>query len=286
MLHDISFGRLENEYRDKTISPGDYVICIRGEEILLTRDKMGQPVLPANREVEAWVNKWLAWSDSPWRYAFRVLGKNYFLFMGEAGNCPETPCFYQNYRQFRDPSSKETSFAFLTGWHLYRWYRSSRFCGCCGAPTIHDQRERMVRCPACGNTIYPVIHPAVIIAVTDGDRLLLSKYAGRDYSHYALLAGFTEIGETLEQTVKREVMEEVGLQVKNLRYYKSQPWGVEGNVLMGFFCNLDGEDTIHLDREELSLAQWYPRNALPIQDDGLTLTREMIRVFGQGREPR
>ena len=100
-----------------------------------------------------------------------------------------------------------------------------------------------------------------------------------------MLAGYTEIGETLEQTVAREVMEEVGLRVKNIRYYKSQPWGVDGNVLMGFYCDLDGDDTICLDTTELSLAQWHDRHALPARDDGISLTREMIRVFEEGKEP-
>ena len=124
------------------------------------------------------------------------------------------------------------------------------------------------------------------MGVTNGDRLLLSKYAGRAYTRYALLAGFTEIGETLEQTVHREVMEEVGLRVKNIRYYKSQPWGVDGNILMGFYCDVDGSDEIHIDEDELSMADWYPRDVLPAQDDGISLTREMIRVFGEGNEPR
>ena len=118
------------------------------------------------------------------------------------------------------------------------------------------------------------------------EALLLSKYAGRAYTHYALLAGYTEIGETLEQTVHREVMEEVGLQVKNLRYYKSQPWGVDGNVLMGFFCDVDGSNAIHIDENELSMAAWYPRDALPARDDGISLTREMIRIFEEGKEPK
>ena len=108
----------------------------------------------------------------------------------------------------------------------------------------------------------------------------------REYIEKAIAAGYTEIGETLEQTVQREVMEEVGLRVKNIRYYKSQPWGIDGNVLMGFFCDLDGEDTIRLDTTELALAQWFDRDQLPAQDDGISLTREMIRVFEEGREPR
>ena len=134
--------------------------------------------------------------------------------------------------------------------------------------------------------IFPRISPAVIVAVTDGDRLLLTKYAGRNYTRYALIAGYTEIGETIEQTVSREVKEEVGLQVKNLRYYKSQPWGVDGNVLMGFYCDLDGSDAVCLDTNELSVAQWFTRDQIPAKDDGISLTREMIRVFSEGKEPR
>ena len=81
----------------------------------------------------------------------------------------------------------------------------------------------------------------------------MSKYAGRNYKKYALLAGFAEIGETLEETVKREVMEEVGLKVKNIRYYKSQPWSFSDTLLMGFYCDLDGSDEITLDRKNLRL---------------------------------
>ncbi len=286
MLHDISCGRLENEYQNKTISPDDLVICIRDREILVARTPQGQLALPTYREAAPWSKHWNAWSDAPWQYAFRMLGKNFFLFLGSSGDCPEMRYRYQNYRQFREPGSRDLCYGIMTGWHLYQWYRSSRFCGVCGTPTCHDSRERMVRCPSCGNLIFPRINPAVIVGVTDGDRLLLTKYAGRGYTHYALIAGFTEIGETLEQTVQREVMEEVGLTVKNIRYYKSQPWGVDGNILMGFYCDLDGDDTIHLDQEELALAQWHPRDALPIQDDGISLTREMISLFGQGKEPK
>ena len=143
-----------------------------------------------------------------------------------------------------------------------------------------------MRCPNCGNMIFPRISPSVIVAVTDGDRLLLSKYANRAYTRYALIAGFTEIGETGEQTVEREVMEEVGLKVKNIRYYKSQPWGVDGNLLLGYYCDLDGSDQIRLDEDELAMADWFDRNDLPAKDDGISLTREMIRVFGEGKEPK
>ena len=107
----------------------------------------------------------------------------------------------------------------------------------------------------------------------------MSKYAGRTYTNYALIAGFTEIGESAEQTVAREVMEEVGLKVKNIRYYKSQPWAFSGSLLMGFFCELEGSDEIRLDTSELAEAGWFARNEITLEDDHISLTREMIMAF-------
>ncbi len=120
--------------------------------------------------------------------------------------------------------------------------------------------------------------------MTHGNRLLMSQYAGREYKKYALLAGFTEIGETVEETVAREVMEEVGLKVKNITYYKSQPWSFSDTLLMGFFCELDGEEDVTLDEEELALAQWFEREEIPAEPDDVSLTNEMMMVFKEGRD--
>lgn len=180
---------------------------------------------------------------------------------------------------FRKAKPKATAFAAITAYHIYGWYRDNHFCGRCGGHTVHDSKERMVRCTSCGNMIFPKICPAVIVAVTDNDRILLTKYAGRMYRNYALIAGFNEAGETLEQTVEREVMEEVGLNVKNIRYYKSQPWGLSGSLLSGFFCELDGDDKITLQEDELSLGTWVKADELDLEDDGISLTREMIIKF-------
>ncbi|MBR3949433.1 MAG: NAD(+) diphosphatase [Oscillospiraceae bacterium] len=288
MLQDLSYGRLENEFRNCKPRENDRVICICDRNILVKKEPENVLSLPSVCQVSHWAEteNWPAWDPEPLRYVFRVHGRNYFLWMGSSGRCPDPGFVYENARAFRYPQSRELCYIVMTAWHLYNWYRANRFCGCCGAKTHHDGKERMLRCPDCGNMIYPRISPAVIVAITDGDRLLMSKYAGRGFTHYALIAGYTEIGETLEQTVQREVMEEVGLKVTNIRYYKSQPWGVDGNLLMGFYCDLAGDDTIHLDETELSLAEWHHRNAIPVQDDGMTLTREMIRTFAEGREPR
>ena len=137
-------------------------------------------------------------------------------------------------------------------------------------------------CPSCGQMEYPKICPAVIVAVLDGERILLTKYAGRSYTRYALIAGFAEIGETIEQTVHREVMEEVGLRVKNLRFYKSQPWSFSDTLLMGFYCDLDGEDRITLDRDELAVAEWFNRGQIPAPELDISLTSEMMMRFQNG----
>ena len=279
MLQDLEFGRLENEYRNVTVAAGDIILCFHQGKILLRRDADDGLTLPTLEQMESWAG------TGSTQYVFRMQERNYFLWNGEIPAAGDGFGF-EPVRQLRQLKNKEVCFAVMTGWHLYNWYLSNRFCGRCGTETKHDSKERMVRCPNCNNMIFPRISPAVIVAVTDGDRLLLSKYAGRDYTRYALLAGYAEIGETIEQTVHREVMEEVGLQVKNLRYYKSQPWGVDGNILMGFFCDVDGDKTIHIDETELSMADWYDRNALPAHDDGISLTREMIRIFEEGKEPK
>lgn len=280
MLQDMDFGRLENEFRDLATGAADTILCFHEGQVLICREADDTLVLPTLSQMT------VHQTPAAPRYLFRMHGCNYFLWMDAAPAAPSGRFAYEPVRQLRQLKSKEICFAIMTGWHLYNWYRTNRLCGCCGTPTVQDNRERMLRCPSCGNMIFPRISPAVIVAVTDGDSLLLSKYAGRAYTRYALLAGYTEIGETIEQTVHREVMEEVGLKVKNLRYYKSQPWGVDGNVLMGFFCDVDGNKEIHIDENELSMAAWYPRNALPARDDGISLTREMIRVFEEGKEPK
>ena len=282
MLQDLAFGRLENEYRTVLPEDDDAVICFDRSDILVSSLENDGLVLPRVCQIRDL--GWETWFDAGLQYIFRLHDRNYFLWLGRAEACEGfrfTPI-----RQLRQSPSRAVTYAVMTGWHLYRWYGSSRFCGSCGEKTVHDEKERMMRCPHCGNMIFPRINPAIIVGVTDGDRILLTKYAGRGYTQYALIAGFTEIGETLEQTVQREALEEVGLRVKNIRYYKSQPWGIDGNILMGFFCDLDGDDTVRLDENELALAQWHFRDALPVEDDGYSLTREMIRVFGEGREPK
>ena len=141
-----------------------------------------------------------------------------------------------------------------------------------------------MRCPACGNLVYPTSSPAGIVAVTHGNRLLLTKYSRPGATrNYALIAGFAEIGEPLEDTVRREVMEEVGLPVKNIRFYKSQPWSFSSSLLSGFYCDLDTDDeTVTLQEDELGEGTWFDRENLPQGGSAISLTHEMIERFRQG----
>ena len=212
MLQDLDFGKLDNQYRNEQATAADRILLFREGQILIGRDAEDTLSLPTLAQTEPP-------KEAP-RYLFTLQGQRYFLWTDEAPSRPIEGFDYEGVRTLRQLKCKEICFAVLTGWHLYHWYRANRFCGCCGAETEHDGKERMLRCPACGNMIFPRISPAVIVAVTNGDQILLSKYAGRAFTRYALLAGYTEIGETIEETVHREVYEEVGLKVQNLRYYK------------------------------------------------------------------
>lgn len=186
-------------------------------------------------------------------------------------------------RELREKNqiSQEMAFAAYTAKHLADWYRDTHFCGRCGGKMEHSKSERAMVCPRCGYTSYPRIMPAVIVGVIKGDELLITKYRV-GYRHNALIAGFTEIGETLEETVAREVMEETGIKVTNIRYYKSQPWGIANDILVGFFCETEGDTSIHMDEKELKYAQWTRREDIVLQPDAYSLTNEMMKRFKDG----
>ncbi len=276
MIQDIAPDRLQNRYVPREPAPESPVLSFREDRVLLRYESgTGELVFPRRREFPAGLSC---------AYLFSVGEQPYFLARED---CPDPPG-YSRYRLRelavkKRPSNAEL-FAVYTGWHLWEWDRTSRYCGCCGHETALDGRERAKVCPRCGNRIYPRINPAVIVGVKNGDRLLLIRYR-EGYGYNALVAGFTEIGETLEETVEREVMEEVGLRVKNVRYYKSQPWGIACDILAGYFCDVDGDDAIRVDRQELKTARWVPRGEIELQPADISLTNEMMRIFRDGREP-
>lgn len=272
MIQDILPKHFYNQYEEKSPKADSRVMFFLGNEIHIKGGEMLD--FPTYAEIEAWCRaKGRQLPDMV--YLFTVEGEMYFL----AENLPIPQLMPVKMQAVRPMHPKERVLAAATAWHLYVWYRDNRFCGRCGHRTRPAQTLRMLECPSCGNQIFPKIAPAVIAGVTDGERILMTKYANRDYKRYALIAGFTEIGETAEETVQREVMEEVGLRVKNIRYYKSQPWGFDSDLLLGYFCELDDAAQIVLDTEELSVAEWVEWKDIPDDPEGLSLTREMMLTF-------
>lgn len=275
MIQDIYPKIYHNEYHDIKPEANDFIL-IFFENTALVRFHNGKLRYPSFCELQKF--------SCNYYYLFSIDDYRYFLA------CPKdsremlqiSGYRYENISIFRTALSRHTAFAGITAHHLFGWYQSNQFCGSCGHKMLPDHRERMLMCPQCHNLVYPRISPAVIVAIINKDRILMSKYAGRSYTNYALIAGFTEIGESAEQTVAREVMEEVGLHVKNIRYYKSQPWAFSRSLLMGFFCDLDGSDQIRLDTDELAEAGWYSRDEISLEDDHVSLTREMIMQFKNG----
>ena len=276
MIQDIEPYHLDNQYRRVPPDGDGYAMYYEEHAVLARRTESGIE-FPRFRELERLNDD--VYGDAV--YMFSVNEERYYL-VREINREPLSEFTMENTEIFRRALPRHHAFAGITGYQLYNWYRSRRYCGRCGSLMEPSDKERMMHCDACGNMEYPKICPAVIVGVTAGDRLLMSKYAGRTYKNYALIAGFTEIGETVEQTVAREVMEEVGLKVKNIRYYKSQPWAFTDTLLMGFYCELDGSDAIRLDENELAVAEWFTREEIPEPVSQESLTNEMILRFKNG----
>lgn len=275
MLHEIAPHRLDNQYRQQPPTAESYGLCYDSNTVLVRGGVDGFFDLPTFGELET--HDANACSASTYLFS---MGDRTFYWLHQAISPPGFT--WKAVRETMRSNPRDLAFAAVTGYQLANWYESRKFCGRCGTPTIRDEKLRCLCCPQCKQVEYPKIAPAVIVGVTDGNRLLLARYP--HYDKYALLAGFVEIGEALEETVRREVMEEAGLRVKNIRYYKSQPWPIADNLLAGFFCDLDGSDSITIDAEELSSAQWFDREAIPVDDDNAngSLTHEMIRQFKNG----
>lgn len=302
MIQDIAPHKYDSCYRSQKPQDGDYALYIKDNKALLIertfaddRDlaetdkslpgedrKRTQMEIPAIKELEEFLTEVKDHAG----YLFSIDDKAYFLIedFDNGMTDAEAPASmsWQGTQYFRQMEPMYQGFAAITATQLWRWKDSRRFCGHCGCPTIHSETERALVCPKCGQIEYPKISPAVIVAITNGDKLLMSRYRDRPYGGYALIAGFVEIGESFEETVHREVMEEVGLKVKNVRYYKSQPWAFSDTEMIGFFAELDGDDTIVLQEDELSEADWYSKEE--IADDKLSISvgSEMKMFFKYG----
>lgn len=264
MLQDIS---LRFDVTNRNIKPcsKDYVLFIQAQSTLVDSNYN----LPLYKE---------EFSKFNFYYLFNLDNKNYFF-------CDEEIDEYDDYKYVDKEAylpnvSKEKRYAIITAYQFGNWIKANKYCGRCGKVNRYDHESRSLKCE-CGQISFPSISPAVIVLVKYGDKVLITKR--HDYSkRYSLVAGYSEVGETIEQTCIREVKEETGVNIKNLKYYKSQPWSFSGSLLFGFIAELDGSAELTIDYKENVEVKWVNKKDLTIRNDDFSLTSEMFDEFIQG----
>lgn len=277
MIHDIGPRIFDNMFKKREAEAQDLFLSFQGDTVLVKegKDKLWYPSFS---DFQSQYPNLIRGSQ----FLFTIDETNYYLVDNKTIS-PTKGWSYVPTKRFRAETKYWRSFAGVVGWQLNRWYNNHKYCSRCGSPMKHADTERSLYCESCGFQVYPTISPCVIVAVYDKNRLLLTKYAGREYANYALIAGFVEIGESLEEAVIREVKEEVGISVKNLKFYKSQPWPFTDTILAGFFAQLDGDDKITLQEDELALGIWIDRQEIPPEELRISLTGEMMEAFRTGK---
>jgi len=161
---------------------------------------------------------------------------------------------------------------------IMNWEQTHQYCGRCGAAAVDDPEDRAKLCPRCGLKSFPRVAPAVIVAVTKGDRILLARAKRFPVKLYSVIAGFVEPGETLEECLVREVGEETGVEVGGLRYFGSQPWPFPHSLMIAFTAEWRGGD-IRIDEREIVEAGWFKAGELPPIPDKVSIARRLIDWF-------
>ncbi len=273
MIQDIAPKVFKNQFKNPAPRPGDTAFVFNGQDLMISGSAESGISFPR-------VSDFIRDEEAEFIYLFEISGKNYFLVRGV--DHPDIKGFHwDNNRILRCENPKDECFAGETALHLYTWYSNNAFCGHCGKPTYLVEGMRALECPKCKNRIFPHIAPAVIVGVVNSthDQIVMTRFNQRTYRGTALISGFCEIGESAEAAIAREVEEEVGLKVKNIRYYGSQPWGFDGGLLFGYFAEVDGSISITRQEEELAAAEWVSRDNIPVTSDPMSLTNEMIMFF-------
>jgi len=166
----------------------------------------------------------------------------------------------------------------LKEFQIYNWKKRTKFCGVCGELNDYDQVEGCKVCPKCGEKSFPFLFPAIIVSIIKDDKILLAHNTSFPDKMYSVIAGFVDIGEGLEETVIREVKEEVGIEIKNIKYVSSQNWGFSSSLMVGFTAEYSSGD-IKVDGEEIDRADWFSIDSLPELPPNISIARKLINRF-------
>lgn len=177
------------------------------------------------------------------------------------------------------PEMSETCFTLVSkAVQVMEWDRTNQFCSKCGEKTLQKPGERGKECPACGELFYPRISPAVIVLIRKGNKILLARSPNFPQTMYSLIAGFVEPGESAEEAVVREVREEIGIEIKNLRYFGSQAWPFPNSLMIGFTAEY-ASGQIKPDGIEIEDARWFSVEYLPVLPGKISISRKLIEHF-------
>lgn len=189
---------------------------------------------------------------------------------------PETA--FLDLRQLYGKVDQELLYLSFRAIHLLDWSQKTRFCKRCGMELVIQETERAKKCPSCGQHSFPRISPAIIVLVERDNTCLLARSPRFQDGFYSVLAGFAEPGETLEETVAREVLEETGIEVRDIRYFGSQPWPFPDSLMIGFTASYAGGE-IRVDGTEILVADWFPFDQLPKIPGRISIARRLIDWF-------
>ncbi|MBN2039309.1 MAG: NAD(+) diphosphatase [Spirochaetes bacterium] len=275
MIHEIFPHNFSNLYLlNNNIEKNDYIIYYKDNSLLLRAngDKLELPRKKDFPEIK---------NETEKTFLFSLNNIPCFLIWDNLNS--DKPGFvFTDINFFRTTAQQEIAWISITGFHIMNWYSENKYCGKCGSQTQQKIDERALECPECCHVIYPKISPAIIVAIISNDKLLLARNANFPVKWYSLIAGYADIGESLEETVIREVKEEVGLDIKNIRYYKSQPWPLSGSMMIGFIAEADDSQPIVIDNKEIADAAWFTRGSLPDYPPNLSIAGEMIEKYEKG----
>ena len=273
MIQDIHPHQFRNEFVITSgIQENDYIFHFKGNSLLLKK-KGDEFEIPKKEDLKG--------CDSNGIFLFTLDNIHCFL-VWECELLDNRGLAYHEINYFRTIAQKEIDWASIVAFQLMNWYLQNKFCGKCGGITRHKKEERAVFCPSCNTTIYPKISPAIIVAILGNDKILLARGVNFRSNFYSLVAGYVDIGESIEDAVVREVKEEVGIDIKNIRYYKSQPWPFSGSMMIGFIADADDTQPIRIDKNEIIDAAWFSSTDLPNHPQNRSIAGELIEKFVKG----
>lgn len=276
MMYEIAPHVMHNEFRVQKPKPSDFIVHAEKSLVLLKKSE-GSFRIPTVSDAEE-LSPGISGSL---HYLFSIDERAFFSSEGNfAGSSQDYELVKDRF--FRTMPELSSAFGGAVAAHVSRWENANRFCGHCGNPMMRKSDERAFVCGNCGATAYPKICPVVIVSVTWDDKLLMAHNLNNPDPKPYLISGFVDVGESLEQAVEREVLEETGISVRDIRYVGSEPWPFSNSLIAGFTAKLFGSPEITVQKSELSFAGWVRREDIGEYTGRLSISGVMIRRFKEG----